>query len=137
MAYAITHAGDAATLQALVNLGLTLRLFVNDRLPCETDQPKDYVEASFPGYKHIRLAGSAWTVVEGDGLRTPTHAVAAEQSFRRTSAGAPANVYGWYLTLPSGKVYCAERFDRGVYELEAARETLVVEAVIEIPWRRE
>lgn len=125
----MTFEAEAAMLQALVNLGLTLRLFGNDRTPARGDRAKSYTEVAFPGYKPIRLAGSVWTVRAGQEGR-PTEATAPFQLFQRTKTGAAVNVYGWYLTAPDGAVVAAGRVGETPFDVVRAREAVEIQATL-------
>lgn len=81
-------------------VGLTMRLFVNQHQPQETDATADYREASGGGYAPKRLDATAWRI-EGE-------SATAEVSWAFT--GPAGKVYGQYVTSPSGQLFLAERF---------------------------
>lgn len=130
--YAFTYAGEAALLQALIDRGLTLRLFCNDRRPKRGDRAADYKEASFPGYSPIKLAASVWKVEQGT-AKSPTVATAPYQMFLRTTAGDREDVYGWYLTAPDGAVVCAERFEGAPWDVARGRDAVEVRPAVGMP----
>lgn len=124
--FATTCDGETAILQALVNLGLTLRLYCNPHKPTRATTARDLRECTFPGYAGIRLAGSLWQVTAGNS-KTPSSAAAPFQMFLRNAAGADdCDVHGWYLTTPDGKVVVAEQFEDAPWDVRRARDAVEV-----------
>lgn len=129
--YIVPHEGNAFILQALVDTGLTLRLFVNNPPFKRGLTAKTLTEASFPGYEAIRMAGSLWKISEGTDKTPAATATAPFQMFLRTSEGEVADVYGWYLTARTGAVVCAERFGKKVpWKVERERDAVEVKPVL-------
>jgi hypothetical protein len=88
---------------------LSLRLYVNDKVPADTDVAADYTEMSTLGYAAKTLTGASWTVTPGD----PAVGVYAAQTFE-FDAGTPVAVYGYFvLGAVSGRLRWAERFPAG------------------------
>jgi hypothetical protein len=97
------QAGEAY-LDLILAVGYTLRLHKNDVYSGRTTAQlraltqTDFVEATFPGYAAVPIAGGAWTTTPGD----PGVGSFAQQAFIRSSTGSTELVYGWYLTTTTG-----------------------------------
>lgn len=87
---------------------LTLRLYVNDKTPVDTDVTSDYVEASGGGYAPKTLINGSWTI---NTANDPSDAVYPQQTF--TFSGpltGNAKIYGYFVTNADGVLIWAERF---------------------------
>jgi hypothetical protein len=106
-------------LGAVVAESLSLRLYVNDKVPALDDSADDYVEMSGHGYAPIGLDAGAWTYAIADpGTGTPARAEAPVQTFPFPTGGAVAHVFGSLLVgAASGILYGAARFDDGPYRV--------------------
>jgi hypothetical protein len=97
MALNFPDSGENLALEALVNKtaaqNLVLRLYSNNITPSDTDVTGTYTEATFPGYAAITLTGATWSAAAGGSI-----AYSAQQTFTRSSTGAPENIYGYYCT---------------------------------------
>jgi len=109
MALNFPDIGENIALEALVNKtapqNLVLRLYSNNITPSDTDTAGTYTEATFAGYSAITLAGASWNAAAAGSI-----AYSAEQTFTRSSTGAPENIYGYYVTqATSGLLVYSER----------------------------
>jgi hypothetical protein len=98
---------------------LSLRLYVNDKVPALDDSADDYVEMSGHGYAPIYLGANAWAFAMADpGTGTPARAEAPVQTFAFPAGGATVHVFGSVLVGDtSGILYGAARFDDGPYRV--------------------
>lgn len=88
---------------------LTLRLFVNNVTPADTDTAATYTEATGGGYVTKTLTNGSWTVTPAN---DHSDAVYAQQTFTFTFTGALTtnpNVYGYYVTDADGVLQWAEK----------------------------
>jgi hypothetical protein len=84
--------------------GMTLRLFVNDHHPAESDVLANYTEASFPGYAPVTI--NHW------GAATVLNHIAAinhPQALFQLSGVGPFPVYGYYVTFSVSQLWWAQR----------------------------
>jgi len=115
MSGVLVNQAEVIMLQALVDLGLTLRLFQNDWTLAETDTEAAATEATFTGYSAVVLTPATWTVTPG----APASADYPQQIFTSSAAQTPQNIYGYYLTRTSGgALIAAERFTGGPYVIQ-------------------
>lgn len=86
---------------------LTLKLFVNDITPSDTDTAGTYTEASGGGYSAKALTEASWAVSVVGGI---PQAAAPEQTFTFTGAlDTNPNIYGYYVVDGVGTLIYAER----------------------------
>jgi hypothetical protein len=86
---------------------LTLRLFVTDITPSDSDSASDYTEATGGGYAAKTLLSSNWTV---DIYESIARAVYANQVFTFTGPLATnPSIYGCYVTDADGVLVFAEK----------------------------
>lgn len=109
MALNFPDVGENIALEALVNKtapqNLVLRLYSNNITPSDTDTAGTYTEATFAGYSAITLTGATWNAAASGSI-----SYSAQQTFTRTSTGAPENIYGYYVTqFTSGILVYSER----------------------------
>lgn len=131
MALLVPNSGEATMLEMILNKtpaeNLVLRLFVNDKVPAESDNALDYTEASGNGYGSVNLSAASWTVTQG----SSTFAAYPEVDFVFT--GPLGNVYGYYLTqISSGKLIWAERFSNGPYNIVNSGDMIMLTPKIEL-----
>ena len=101
--------GENIALEALVNKtaaqNLVLKLYSNNITPSDTDVAGTYTEATFAGYASITLAGASWNAAASGSI-----SYGSQQTFTRSSTGAPENIYGYYVVqLASGILVYSER----------------------------
>ena len=100
--------GENLALEMIVNRtapqNLSLRLFINNITPSDTDTAGTYTVATFPGYANITLTGASWNAASGGSI-----AYSAQQTF--TCTGTSTNdVYGYYVVqVSSGTLLYSER----------------------------
>ena len=109
MALNVPHTGENLALEMMVNKTLAqnivLKLFNNNITPSDTDTAATYIEATFPGYAAVTLAGASWNAAAGGII-----AYNAQQTFTRSSTGTTENIYGYYcVQLTSGILLYSER----------------------------
>lgn len=109
MALNFPDVGENIALEALVNKtapqNLVLRLYSNNITPSDTDVAGTYTEATFAGYAAITLTGASWNAAAAGSIT-----YGSQQTFTRTSTGAPENIYGYYCTqITSGILAYSER----------------------------
>jgi hypothetical protein len=119
------NVGENLILAAILNKTApqdqTLKLYVNDVVPSESDTAGTFTEASGSGYAAKSLSGASWSLVNGD----PTVASYAAQVF--TFSGALGLVYGYYVVqTTSGILLWAERFADGPYDVQVNGTTITV-----------
>lgn len=108
MALVVPDVGENKILEAIVNKtapeNLSLRLYVNNITPAETDTTATYTIATFPGYASITLTGANWNAAASGSI-----SYNAQQTF--TASGVSTDdVYGYYLVqTTSGVLMWAER----------------------------
>lgn len=85
----------------------TLKLYVNNITPAESDTAATYTEATGGGYASKSLTGASWTVTGG----APTNAVTAQQTYTFTGAlTTNPIIYGYFvIQTTSGILMWAER----------------------------
>lgn len=109
MAGLVTNQGERIIMEALFNLGLTLKLFKNDYTPVDGTTEANMTEATFPGYAPLDFDSAAdWNITPG----APTEASLASQHFEADDDVVPAQtIYGYYFVdTYSGELVWAERF---------------------------
>lgn len=90
----------------------TVKLYVNNITPSETDTDSTYTEMSTQGYADKDLTGASWSVTEG----APSFGSYAQQVWTFDGTGGTTNVYGYYVVQQSsGILLWAERFSDGPY----------------------
>lgn len=102
--------GEAITLTALFDLGLSLKLYKNDYTPVDGSTEANFVEADFPGYSDFDMASAEdWTIVPG----APTEGSLPQKHFEANAEVSPAQtMYGYYFVVTStGNYVWGERFD--------------------------
>ncbi len=88
----------------------TLRLFVNNVTPSDTDTSATYTEMSTHSYSAKTLTAASWSISQVSGV---AEAAYAQQVFSFTAA-APVTVYGYIVTdNTDGVLLWAETFDGG------------------------
>ena len=104
----VPDVGENRILEAIVNKtapeNLSLRLFINNITPSDTDTTGTFTQAGFPGYAAITLTGASWNAASGGSIT-----YSAQQSW--TCSGSSTNdVYGYYVVqVTSGILLWAER----------------------------
>lgn len=114
MSLVLADVGADAILKAFFNNvrpaggnNLTLKLFVNDVTPADTDTAATYTEASGGGYAAKTLTNGSWTVATGN---DPSDAVYADQAFVFTGPlTTNLTVYGYYVEDADGVLQWSER----------------------------
>lgn len=95
---------DAATGKTAAT-AWTLRLFVNNHTPVNSDTEAQYTEAAGGGYAAIALTASNWVTTPG----SPTSSAYPQQTFTFTGAlTTNPTIYGYYVTNAGGKLLYAE-----------------------------
>lgn len=90
------------------NKNLSLKLFVTNVTPADTDTASSYTEASGGGYAAITLNNGSWTVTVGN---DPSDATYTEQTFTFTGALTTNTVvYGYYVVDADAVLIWAEKF---------------------------
>jgi hypothetical protein len=79
---------------------LTLRLYVNDRTPADADTSADYAEANFSGYAPVPTSAWADAVANPDAVHWQVQSTPV--TFTHNGGAQTNNVYGYFLTRPSG-----------------------------------
>jgi len=86
---------------------LTLKLFVLDVTPADTDTAGTYTEAVGGGYAAKTLTNGSWTVTVGN---DPSDAVYAEQTWTFTGPlTTNPTIYGYYVVDADGVLVWAEK----------------------------
>jgi hypothetical protein len=104
----VPDVGENRILEAIVNRtapeNLSLRLFINNITPSDTDTTATYTVAGFPGYANIALTGASWNAASAGAI-----AYSASQTF--TCSGVSTDdVYGYYVVqATSGILLWSER----------------------------
>lgn len=109
MALNFPDTGENLALEMIVNKtapqNLSLKLYSNNITPSDTDTAGTYTEATFAGYSAITLTGANWNAAAAGSITYN-----AQQTFTRTSTGAPENIYGYYVVqVTSGTLLYSER----------------------------
>lgn len=100
---------------------LRVKLYSNNVTPAETDTSASYTEVTGGGYAAVDLTAANWTITEG----APTEAAYPQITW--TFSAAIGNVYGYYVVgVTSGKVWFAERFSDGPYNVAASGDAIKV-----------
>lgn len=108
---------------------LTLKLFVNDITPADTDTAATYIEANGGGYAAKTLAATNWTVSTVAGI---VQAEYAQQQFVFTGPlTTNLTIYGAYIVDADGVLVSAERAPAG-YSPEVSGEIYSVKPVFQI-----
>jgi hypothetical protein len=119
----ISKQGRELVLKSLLERGLELCLFRNNRKPTDDDTEKDYKEANFNGYSRVRLMKGMWDYKRGSGATAnyPT------QIFESNSAQAPQDVYGCYIVIAStGEFVAGDLFTDGPYRIRNKSDKIEV-----------
>ncbi len=120
----VPNVGEAIALEALVNRtapqNLNLRLYANNITPADTDTAVTYTENTFAGYAAIALAGASWNAYAANSI-----SYSAQQTFTRSTTGAPETTYGYYLTqVTSGILVWSERDPSAPFTFATAGDNL-------------
>lgn len=108
MALNMPDVGENKALEHLVNKtapeNLSLRLYINNITPSDTDTAVTYTQAGFPGYGAITLTGASWNAAAAGSI-----SYSAQQTFGCTGTSTD-DVYGYYLVqVTSGVLMWSER----------------------------
>lgn len=108
MALNVPSVGSHKILEAIVNKtapeNLSLRLYINNITPADTDTAGTYTVATFPGYANITLTGASWGTAASE-----TITYGSQQSFD-CSGTSTDDVYGYYVVqATSGVLMWSER----------------------------
>lgn len=108
MALNVPDVGENKMLEAIVNKtapeNLSLRLYINNITPSDTDTAGTYTQAGFPGYAAITLTGASWNAAASGSI-----SYSAQQTFT-CSGTSTDDVYGYYLVqVTSGVLMWSER----------------------------
>lgn len=100
--------GENLVLGMIVNRtapeNLSLRLYINNITPSDTDTAGTYTQAGFPGYAAITLTGASWNAPSGG-----TITYGSQQTFT-CSGTSTDDVYGYYVVqVTSGTLLYSER----------------------------
>lgn len=100
--------GENLVLGMIVNRtapeNLSLRLYINNITPSDTDVAGTYTQAGFPGYAAITLTGASWNAPSGG-----TITYGSQQTFT-CSGTSTDDVYGYYVVqVTSGTLLYSER----------------------------
>lgn len=86
---------------------LTLKAFVSNTTPADTDTAGTYTEAAGGGYSAKTLTNGSWTITVGN---DPSDAVYAQQTWTFTGAlTTNPTIYGYYVVDADGVLIWAER----------------------------
>lgn len=127
-----TYESEAATLRALIDAGLVLHLAANAPALSRATAAADFEEVSFPGYTPVPLPPHVWSVERGK-PGEPTAAYAPMQTFQRTQAGAPVDVYCWYLTTAAGLLVDAGLLPDGPWDVRRASDAIQLRPALALP----
>ena len=124
MALNFPDAGENLSLEMIVNKtapqNLVLKLYSNNITPSDTDVAGTYTEATFAGYAAITLAGASWNAAAAG-----TITYNAQQTFTRSSSGAPESIYGYYVVqFTSGTLLYSERDGAGPFSVANAGDAI-------------
>ena len=87
---------------------LTLKLYVNDEVPADSDELAAYAEAAGGGYLAKTLTCGNWTIAIVNGIATATYAL---QVFTFTGPLSPnPTAYGYFVVDGNNVVQWSERF---------------------------
>lgn len=108
MALNVPDVGENRILEMIVNKtaaqDLSLRLFINNITPADTDTAATYTVATFPGYSNAALAGASWNNAASGSI-----SYGSQQTFT-CSGAATDDVYGYYVVQSvSGVLLWSER----------------------------
>jgi hypothetical protein len=111
-------------LASLAASAAILRLYTDARDPRLTDEPSDFTEAEFFGYRAIPLEPGRWTFsMVGRSAR----AIYPEQRFVASRNQVPEFVHGYMVTGDDdGGLLWAERFPNGPYEMAVSGDRIDV-----------
>ena len=115
-----------AALQTYLN-GLTLRLYLNNHVPADSDTVSSYTEANFTGYAAIALTSWGTAFLNGSNLGEIDHPT---QTFTQTGTGTTCMVYGYYVTDGSGNLIWAELNSAGPFNMNASGLTYTVAPIL-------
>lgn len=107
MALNVPHTGENVALENFVNktapTNLTVKLYINNITPSDTDTAGTYTEATFTGYSAVALTAGTWGAASG-GIIT----YGAQIAF--TCSGASSNsVYGYFIVNAGGTLLWSEK----------------------------
>lgn len=120
MTVIVPNVGKVAILNEILNRGLVLKLFGNNRTPDITDTSASYNEISGGGYASVNLVFANW-VISSAGI-----ALYPSQNFRFTGpVNSPGSVYGYYLVDNNDVLRWVERFPTTVLQLVPVKDTLI------------
>lgn len=111
MALLVPDVGEVLFLKWCLNNAVpenqSLRLFVNNITPAESDTAASYTEATGGGYAAKSLTGSSWTVATASGITSGTYA-SQVWTFTGPLTTNP-NIYGYFMKgATSGTLLFAE-----------------------------
>jgi hypothetical protein len=111
MALVIPTASENQMLETLLGIDaaqdLTLKLYVNNITPGDSDIASTYTEMSTLGYAAKTLTMASWSVTQ---VSSKAEASYAQQSWSFT-AGSAVTVYGYFIVrATTGDLWYAERF---------------------------
>ena len=118
--------GKSAWLQFLIDRGLVLKLFTNDRHPTRLDRQDAYTEQRGQGYVPIVLLSYDWVIDEIG----PTAATSLRKTWQFT--GPLGEIWGCYLTF-GGRFLGAERFSDGPYKVLHEGDRIGVVVTLSMP----
>ena len=111
MTIKVPTAGEQAMLKDALGKttpgALTLKLFVNDITPADTDVAATYTEMNTLGYTPKSLAMATWAVAQNGAVAQATYTA---QTWTFT-AGTPVTIYGYYVVGADSIIRWSERFD--------------------------
>jgi hypothetical protein len=106
----------------------TLKLYINNVTPADTDTAATYTEMSTLGYAAKTLTKTSWVTVAGS-AGNPATSTFAQQTFTFT-AGTLVTVYGYYvIDVTSGLLLWAESFGGGK-EVSNAGDQIIITPTI-------
>lgn len=111
-------AGAEYVMQALTRVDADLRLYRGGTITPGM-KAADIQEASFPGYRPIRITEGRWA----RGLRSASY---PQQTFTRRAGEGTEALYGYYATDRQGNVLWAEAFEDGPYVVMNDGDTISV-----------
>jgi hypothetical protein len=110
MAIIVPNVGEEKLARRMVGLdtngNLTLKLYVNDVTPGDSDTAGTYTEMSTQGYAAKTLTAGSWTVL----ATSAALALYAEQTWTFDGTGGSTTVYGYFVVEAGGVLLWAERF---------------------------
>lgn len=105
---------------------LSLKLYVNDHTPDETDTVASYTEASGGSYLAKPLLPGNWDFSGGN----PT--IAQYDPLTWTFTGSVGNVYGYYIESDDGTLMASQRFVNGPYNVQNNGDVINVTPKIQL-----